>query len=202
MASSQATVLLSAPAPQPCGSLARVLARVYRESKPEVLDLGPLCGERAVYLAARGARLHVEEPVIPEPLPPRRPGETPPPVPPFRLDQPDARFHLVLAWEVLDFVPPDRLAEIGSEIKRVMRDGAWLFLFAHQKPPSDSEPVPRYKLLSDDLIVREPGAGPSRPRWAHPNRELERALGGLTVQGIQLQRSQLREIVVLKPGVG
>lgn len=196
---------MAAPAaspPQPCGSLARVLARVYRESKPEVLDLGPLCGDRAVYLAGRGARVHVEDPEIPEPLPARRPGEVAPPVVPVRLDQPDAKFHLVLAWEFLDFVPPDRLQEFGAELKRVLRDGGWLFLFAHQKPPAEAEPVPRYKLLSDDLIVRDIPSGPARRRWSHPNREIERALAGLAVQGIQLQRSQLREIVVLKPGVG
>jgi hypothetical protein len=116
---------------------------------------------------------------------------------------PSGRFHLVLAWESLDFVPPERLAEVGQEIARVTRDGGHLFLFSYQKPPQELEIPPRYRMLADDLIVREETPGlPPRRRYAHPNREIERALAGMSVQGIHLQRNQMREIVVLKPGVG
>ena len=41
---------------RPCGALARVLARAFREGKPEILVLGPLSGASVVYLAGRGAR--------------------------------------------------------------------------------------------------------------------------------------------------
>src|SRR5262245_66506177 len=95
---SPATMSAVAPEPpslagRPCGSLARVLARVFRESKPEILALGPLCGESVVYLAGRGARVHVEDLDLPEPAPERKPGDTAPPeVAPFQLEQPTGRF--------------------------------------------------------------------------------------------------------------
>jgi Methyltransferase domain len=192
------------PAGHPCASLARLLARVYKEPKPEILDLGPLYGDSAIYFAGRGARLFVEGFEPPAPKPERRPGEPYEEPPRFRMDHhPSGRFHLVLAWEALDFVPPDRLAEVGQEIQRVTRDGGHLLLFSYQKPPQDLEVPPRYRMLADDLIVREPAPGASpRRRYAHPNREIERALTGMSVQGIHLQRNQMREIVVLKPGVG
>jgi len=179
-----------------------VLARAFRDAKPQILVLGPLCVESIVYLAGRGARVHVEDFTPPEPVPPRKPGEDPPRVPPVRLDQPERFFDVVLAWEALDFVPPDRLVETGAEIARVMRIGGQLFLLAHQKPPAETAVMPRYRLLADDLIVREEPEGPSRRRYTHPNRDLERALSGLAVQGIQLQRDQMREIVAAKVGVG
>ena len=189
-------------AAQPCGGLGRLLARAFREPKPQILVLGPLCGESVVYLAGRGARVHVEDVTPPEPIPPRRPGEAQGPIAPVRLEQPDRLFDVVIAWEMLDFVPPDRLAEIGSELARVMRVGGQLLVLAHQKPPAETAAIPRYRLLADDLVVREESTDPPRRRYTHPNRDIERALGGLLVQGIQLQRNQMREIVASKAGVG
>jgi hypothetical protein len=167
-----------------------------------VLALGPLCGESVVYLGGRGARVHVDEFEPPPPLAPRKPGEPAPFVPPYRLEQPDRAFSLVLAWEVLDFVAPERLAECGAELARVLRIGGQLFMLAHQKPPSETAVIPRYRLLSDDLIVREEPDGPLRRRYVHGNRDLERALSGLSVQSVQLQRNQMREIAAVKSGTG
>lgn len=187
---------------QPCGSLGRVLARVFRRPKPEILDLGPLCGESVVYLAGRGARVHVEEIAPLEPLPERRPGEPIPAVARFGLEQADSSVDLVLAWEMADFVPPERLAEFGGEIVRVLREGGLVFLLAFATKPCPEEAPPRYRILADDLLARVAGGGPPRPRFAHPNREIEKALAGLSIQGIHLQRNQLREIVALKPRSG
>jgi len=191
-----------AAAGHPCGALGRAIARAFRTGKPEILILGPLCGETVVYLAGRGARVHVDPVDMPEPAPPRAPGETPPPVEPFSLDHAAAAYDLVLAWETLDFVPPNRLVEVGAEIARVLRIGGQVFVFAHQKPPADQGVPPRYRLLADDLIVREESEGTPRRRYVHPNRDIERALAGLAVQGIQLQRNQMREILASKAGVG
>jgi hypothetical protein len=185
---------------RPCGGLARVVARAFRKGKPEILVLGPLCGESVVYLASRGARVHYEDLKPPSPLPPRRPGEPPPEIAPVRLDQPDGMFHLVLAWEVADFVPPDRLAEYGSELRRVLRDGGEVFFFSHARPEAADERPSRYVLLADDLIARQMLGQERRARYVHPTRDLERALGGFLIQGIQLQRSQMREVTAVKVG--
>jgi hypothetical protein len=192
----------AAAAGQPCGGLGRAVARAFREGKPQILVLGPLCGESVVFLAGRGARVHVDEVDLPEPVPARPPGAPAPEVRPFRIDQPSGAFDLVLAWEMLDFVPPDRLPEVGAEIVRVLRIGGQVVMFAHLKPPSDHAVLPRYRLLADDLIVREEPSTPARPRYVHSNMMLERAIAGVSVQNIHLQRSQMREILASKAGVG
>jgi SAM-dependent methyltransferase len=179
-----------------------VLARAFREEKPEILDLGRLCGESAVYFAGRGSRIHIEPFDPPPPIPERKVGEPAAEVEPFRLDAADRAFHLVLAWETVDFVPPERLGEYGQEIRRVLREGGWLFLLANQRPGAEREPIPRYRILADDLLVREVFDETLHGRWAHANREIEKALAGLSVQGIHLQRSGLREIVAQKAGIG
>ncbi len=164
--------------------------------------MGPLCGESVVFLAGRGARVHVDAVELPEPIPKRQPGEPMPQPRPFKLDHPSVSFDLVLAWELLDFVPPDRLHEFGAEIVRVLRVGGQLVVFAHQKPPADRAILPRYRVLADDMVVREEPATAPLPRYTHPNREIERAIAGLSVQNIHLQRNQMREILALKAGVG
>ncbi len=179
-----------------------MLARAFREPKAEILHLGPLCGASVVYLASRGARVSVEDFTPPPPTPPRQPGEIPIEKAPIHFEYESARFHLILAWELADFVPPDRLADFGSELLRMTREGGWLFLFSHAKPASAMESLTRYRLLADDLLVRENCEAPPLPRYVHPNRDLERAFTGFSIQGIQLQRSQMREIVALKAGVG
>ena len=179
-----------------------MLARAFREPKAEILHLGPLCGATVVYLASRGARVSVEDFTPPPPTPPRQPGEILMEKAPIRFDYANGRFHLVLAWELSDFVPPDRLVDYGAELLRVTREGGWLFLFSHAKPAAALESLSRYRVLADDLLVRESCDLPPLPRYVHPNRDLERALAGFAIQGIQLQRSQMREIVALKAGVG
>ena len=191
-----------AAAGQPCGGLGRAVARAFREGKPEILVLGPLCGDSVVFLAGRGARVHVDQVELPQPTPPRQPGAAVAELQTFKIDQPANAFDLVLAWEMLDFVSPDRLPEVGAEIVRVLRIGGQLILFAHQKPPSDRAILPRYRLLADDLIVREEPGAPSIPRYTHSNLQLERAIAGMSVQNIHLQRSQMREILASKAGVG
>jgi hypothetical protein len=56
----------------------------------------------------------------------------------------------------------------------------------------------RYRLVSDGEAVRETADRADRPRWVHPTRDLERALAPLSVEGIHLQRNQMREFSVLK----
>jgi len=182
-----------AVAGQPCGSLARILARIFKESRPEVLDLGPLCGQTVTYLAQRGAVVTVEPFDPPPAVPAAKPGEPAVEPPPLRFDQPDAKFDLVLAWEHLDFMPPDRLPDFAEEVLRVLRDGGWLFLFSLMAPTQGPDRMRRYRLLADDMIVREATELAPRRRWASSTREIERALKGFSIQGVQLQRNQMRE---------
>jgi len=177
---------------------------VLKHEQPRVLDLGPLCGESAVYLAGRGAKVSVEEFVAPPPAPPGNPerdGEEAPAPPPLRLDQEDGAFDLVLAWEHADFVEPERLREFGAELGRVLAEGGWALLFARNSPAGEDaawKRPGRYRVIADDRVVRETGPSPESPRWVHPTRDIERALAPLAIQGLHLQRNQVREFLAQK----
>ena len=189
---------------QTCGGLGRALERVLKEERVRILDLGPLCGDSVVYLAGRGAKVSVEQFTAPDPAPPRdptKPDEEQPPPPPLTIDQADALFDLVLAWEHADFVPPERLADFGAELRRVLAQGGYLLLFARNSPAEQDEAwrrPGRYRVIADDRLVRETGRGALRKRWVHPTREIERALAPLSIQGLHLQRNQVREFLARK----
>jgi hypothetical protein len=176
------------------------------EKKARILDLGPLCGDTVVGLARHGAKVSVElfEPPAPTPRhEPSRPGEKPPPPPPLKIEQPDGVFHLVLAWEHVDFVPPDRLSDFGAEINRVLASGGFVLLLARnvaadKDADRDWRRPAHFRLVGADQLVREVGAGPERQRWVHPTRAIERALAPLSIQGIHLQRNQMREFLARK----
>jgi hypothetical protein len=73
-----------------------------------------------------------------------------------------------------------------------------LLLFSMAKASEEPQAVPSYRVFPDGSYSREEGKGAGRRRWAHANREIERALDGLAIQGIHLQRNQMREILALK----
>lgn len=186
-----------ADAGQACPSLARVLAKVVKAERPEILDIGPFCGATAVFLADRGARVSVGELELPLPPPPAEDA----PAPPIHLAQPDGRYHLVLAWELLDFLPPARVPELGRELNRILAQGGFVLIIAladaSRRAAAPRRP-PRYRVLADDRVAWELASGPPLDRYVHATREIERGLAPLSVHGIHLQRSQMREVTLYK----
>ena len=185
-----------------CPSLATALRRISTRDKPQILDLGPLCGSTAVFLANRGARVCVEDFRPPPPRPKKSKDERDPPVvEPFRIDQPSDGFDLLLGWEAIDFTPPDRLEEVVGEMKRLVREKGLILMLSRnstgaRKPVQD---IPgRFRVETEDRLSREPAGSQKRTRWVHLTREVERVLKPFSIQGIHLQRDQTREILALR----
>jgi hypothetical protein len=183
--------------------MTRVIERVFRQEKPRVLDLGPFCGDTAIFLADRGAHVSVTEflPRLPTPEPDPGSSVDADAKAPLRIDEADGAFDLLLAWEWLDFTPPDRLGDFAAEVRRILADDGWLLLFALNDPAVKDSAMRRpgrYRLVEDNQLVRTPVGEVTRRRWTHPTREIERALAPLSIQGIHLQRSQMREFLALK----
>ncbi len=188
---------------QSCPSLGKALERTFRLEHPSILDLGPMSGSTVTALASRGARVTVEEfepPATRTGDDVAEGGEEGPA--PIKLEHPDDVFDLILAWEQVDFVPPDRLEEFFAELRRVLARDGWLLMFSQARAEPRSRHLVRYRIVDDGHIVREAAKGKERPRWTHPTRAIERALRGFSVQGIHLQRSQVREILAAKREVG
>ena len=186
---------------RPCPTLAKALKMIGALDKPRILDIGPLCGATAVFLANRGARVCVEDFTPPPPLPKKTPDGEVTPVEPFVIDQPTDGYDLVLAWEAIDFTPPDRLEEVVGELKRLVRENGLLLMLSRNSTGARKvvEDIPgRFRVEAEDRVRREPSGTQTLPRWVHLNREIERVLRPLSVQGIRLQRDQTREILAIR----
>jgi hypothetical protein len=192
--------LAPTPTPEVCQMLGRALERALKSPRPEILDLGSRCGESLVYLAGRGARVTVGEIDPPRPDPIGRSlarGEPGPLLPPIRIEAPESRFNLVLLWEWIDFIPPDRLAEVGGQISRRLEKGGLVLLLSRAVRTTGADERPRrYRVLSDRDVRPEPVKGPALTRYLHPTREIQRAFAPLSLVGIHLQRSQIREVLL------
>jgi hypothetical protein len=109
----------------------------------------------------------------------------------------------VLAWEHLDFVPPERLSDFGSELARVTAPGGFVLLFSRDhgtRGEVAGERIGSYRLVADDRMIFRPARGAVARRWSYPARDLEHALAPLSIQGIQLKSGRMREIVAGKRG--
>lgn len=206
----------SAPREQSCPGMARALKRILSKGEqPEVLDLGQFSRSAAVYLAERGARVHVEDFEPPRATATQTTGKkktvaareaaADEDAEPVVIPQPDRKFDLVIAWEHGDFVPPERLREFANEVDRVLAPGGWLVMYAQDNPGPKEDRRERpacYRMTADDRMQRTASEAPPRRRWVHANRAIERALAPLSVQSIHLQRNRIREILVRKPTGG
>jgi hypothetical protein len=185
------------PAEQPCPGLGRVVERLFAgPEQPEVLDLGQPGGAPGLYLADRGARVCIECFEAPDPA--AAEGE---PSPRIAIEQPDAKFDLVLAWEHGDFVPPELFADFAAEVRRLTAPGGYVVWFAHEIPHGavrEEQPA-RWRVSGDDRIVRLAGQGRPRPRWSYNTRTIERAVAPLEVQGVHLHRDRTREFLLRRP---
>jgi len=182
-----------------CPSLVKALGKILRDDRPRILDFGSQCGATAVALANRGAHVTVDEVSFPEPTP-EADDDDPVETPPYKLDHDDDAYDLILAWEMFDFIEAGRLQEVGNEFARILAKNGWLLLFARNSGRNEPAPeaLPRYRITAEDRLIREACEGTRRERFTHPTRTVEAALKPLKVQGIHLQRNQLREFLSVK----
>ena len=79
--------------------------------------------------------------------------------------------------------------------------GGYVLLFARNSEakgdPASRRPG-RFRIIADDRLLHEDSGIADRQRWVHPTREIERALAPLSIQGIHLQRNQMREFLARK----
>ena len=191
------------PALRRC-SAGRSRAR-FATGKPEILMPGSAVRRERRLLSPAAARACTSiEVELPEPIPKRQPGERRRLVSPVRGSSTRRTRSISSSrGRCSTSCPPERLTSSAPRSSALLtRRRAADRLRASEAARRAARCIPRYRLLADDLIVREEPGEHRRRRYVHPNREIERAIAGLSVQSIHLQRNQMREILASKAGVG
>ncbi len=179
---------LSAPAfRQLLQSLEREPGRKYR-----ILDLARASGNHVTFFSRFRCRLQVA--ALAEELPAWRLREEDPPPDPARLLPlpPEARFDLVLCWNLLDYLEPEPLSLLLGHLLPHLGPGSWLHAFIQTRGEMPSQPG-EFLLLEDGQMEwrHDPGSTIQTPR--HSRRTLERWLPGVRVRQSRLLQNGFQE---------
>jgi len=153
-----------------------------------VLDLGAACAENFGYFAPRcrtyaiadlrlPLRLGAE--LWPHPLP--RPGTAPP-------------FDLILAWDLLNYLSADDLAQLAELFKGLSRPGTRLFGLVYTSADMPARPA-RFGIAGPTSLRYGGLTGARRPSPRYKEPELVRILDGFAVERVFLLRHGVGEYV-------
>lgn len=174
-------------------AMRRIAERLARIESPTVLDLGVLSGETVTALAELGARVHVHD--VMTPLGERLAadagdGEGPDVLAELKL-LPES-MDVVLAWELLDFLPLPEARRAVTRLGRWLKPKGLLLAVFHAV---SADRVHRFRLREGNRVQMQ-AAGPlAEPCSARTNNEALSLFGGFTLLHSALMRAQVREVL-------
>lgn len=152
-----------------------------------VLDLGPAMKANLDFFLGRGARVTVADF--------HRSGA--------RCDfvgaDPESRFDLVLAWDVLNYLDPEALARLMDRLGAHFRPGTTLHAFIATGREISAAPS-RCRIQDPETLVLEVSEGPRIPSPRYLEQELLRRMLGWTVEHrVQLRIGMLEYVFSYRP---
>lgn len=189
------------PPERPSLALAGLLSSLRAVDSPRVLDLGPALGGNVTFFGRQHAQFYVAD--LFRALTPKRSRITDSP---HRLDDffrqqlpgSDAeRFHLVLAWDLLDYMTERELQSLGAALaERVVPGGS---LFASVGTLAAVPPSPlRYEIVDERTIRHHGDTTAVRPAPRHKEPTLKRLFPEFHVDSSYLLRHGAQEYVLAR----
>jgi hypothetical protein len=152
----------------------------------DVLDLGSVSPESVQFFGRRGSRLTIAD------LSPTSDLTIP------CVDE-RVRFDLVLAWDVLNYLGPDRLTRLMGRLEPRFRPGTMLHALIATGREIDAQP-PRYRIKGARTFVSEPVSGSRVRAPRYLEQDLVKRMPGLTVERrFQLRSAMLEYVFSYRP---
>lgn len=158
--------------------------RLAEGGTPQVLLVGPPTGSLIEVFNQRGGRVTVE-------------GEDRPSLP-LALD--DESFDIILAFDLLDFLPDDDVMALAKDWARVLKPGGRVFLVARSTRDRSARRF-RPEGGPDGSLVLVPRQESSTLFHPRANAEWHKVTGALELGEIVLRRDGLREISLKRAGI-
>lgn len=169
----------------------RIVERLARSERADVLDLGVLSGDAVTTLAATGARVHVHDLVTPLR---ERLGQGPPDAKALMADLrilPES-LDVVLAWELLDFLPMTEAQRAVLRLGRWLKPKGLLLAVFHAVSAGG---IHRFRVDGECTVRMEEVAPLPEPCPARTNNEALSLFSGFTLLHSALMRTQVREVL-------
>lgn len=102
-------------------------------------------------------------------------------------------FHAVLAWDLLNYLPPPRLRELAARLGAVTRIGGRVFALAYYSREMPAEPL-RFRIADRETLTH---LGPHglRPAPRYPQRTLQQAFAGFETEKGYVLKTGLQEFL-------
>lgn len=169
----------------------RIVERLARTEAPSVLDLGVLSGETVTALAGLGARVHVHD--VMTPLRERLAtgaGDGADLLAELKL-LPES-MDVVLAWELLDFLPLPEARRAVTRLGRWLKPKGLLLAVFHAVA---ADHLHRFRLQEGHRVRMQAVTPLAEPCAARTNNEALSLFGGFTLLHSALMRAQVREVL-------
>ena len=102
-------------------------------------------------------------------------------------------FHAVLAWDLLNYLTPQRLRELGARLGEVTRPEGRVFALAYYSREMPAEPL-RYRIADRETLTHpEPHA--LRPAPRYPQRALQQAFARFETEKGYVLKTGLQEFL-------
>lgn len=106
------------------------------------------------------------------------------------LDYPAESFHGVLAWDLVDYLPPEVVQAFVSRLHELTRPGGAVLAIFHNRPP---ERFHRYRVVSAEGMEYIPSTAPVPFGRVLPNREILNLFSSFRSSKTFVGRDQIRE---------
>ena len=109
-----------------------------------------------------------------------------------QLDYPEESFHGVLAWDLIDYLPPELVQLLVARLHRLVRPGGAALAIFHNRIP---ERFHRYRVLNAAAVEYLPCAAPVPYGRVLPNREILNLFSKFRSSKSFVGRDQIREVL-------
>ena len=187
----------------PTKVLARFVASLSARPQPVLLDLGPVVGANVSFFGEQlGCKIivedlskdidrHVREGKLEE-LPASMSK---------RFSQESGSIDGILCWDVFDYLDKISAKKLAEQLTRILRpDGVLLAFFVTAEPQPGAKPeYTRHVVVNPTSLQHRPYAAARGKQRPIPNRDIQRMFEELRIAEQFLLKSNLREVLFLKP---
>lgn len=106
------------------------------------------------------------------------------------LDYPAETFHGVLAWDLIDYLPPEVVQAFVVRLHELVRPSGAVLAIFHNRPP---ERFHRYRVVNAECVEYLPSAAPVTFARVLPNREILNLFSKFRSSKTFVGRDQIRE---------
>lgn len=183
----------------------RILSRLKSEPGLRVLDIGPTSPTNINFLTSLGHSVYmadlVEEAIKPEWMLPAQEGEKQAyETQAFlakHMDFGDRKFHIVLLWDALDYVPQPLGDAILRQLTFCLTENGQALAFCHSKMTGPDTKFCRYHVTDGDMLEMQLATNHPVLR-NYQNRQIEALFQELGSCRFLLAKDNIREVIVTR----